>query len=487
MRSIDDLACAMTRRYFLGRTATGLGIAALATLLAEDAGAAAPPIAEYAGALPGLPHFKAKARRIIYLFQSGAPSQLDLFDPKPGLERLRGKELPDSIRKGQRLTGMTATQSSFPIAPSKFRFAQRGKSGAWISDLLPHTARIADDLCLVRSLYTEAINHDPAVTFFQTGAQLAGRPSIGSWLSYGLGSANRDLPAFVVLVSRGSGNPNDQPLYDRLWGAGFLPSRYQGVKFRSGGDPVLYLSNPEGISGDTRRRMLDDLARLNRLRFQEMGDPEIATRISQYEMAYRMQTSVPDLVDVSKEPESTFRLYGDDARKPGTYAANCLLARRLVERGVRFVQLFHRGWDQHLNLPTQIQGQCKDTDQASAALLVDLKRRGLLDETLIVWGGEFGRTVYCQGPFTRENYGRDHHPRCFTIWLAGGGVKSGLTHGETDDFSYNIVRDPVHVHDLHATMLHLLGIDHTRLTFKFQGRHHRLTDVHGHVVKKLLA
>jgi hypothetical protein len=487
MHPFDEHALALTRRHFFGRSATGLGVAALATLLAEDAGAAAPPHREYDGALPGLPHFKPRAKRVIYLFQSGAPSQLDLFDPKPELEKLRGRELPESVRKGQRLTGMTATQSSFPVAPSRFRFARHGRSGSWLSELLPHTAKVADRLCLVRSLYTEAINHDPAVTFFQTGAQLAGRPSIGAWLSYGLGSANRDLPAFVVMVSRGSGNPNDQPLYDRLWGSGFLPSRYQGVKFRSGGDPVLFLSNPAGIEAGTRRRMLDDLSALNSLRLKEVGDPEIATRIGQYELAYRMQASVPELVDLSKEPESTFRLYGDDARKPGTYAANCLLARRLVERGVRFVQLFHRGWDQHLHLPAQIRGQCRDTDQPSAALLTDLAQRGLLDETLVVWGGEFGRTVYCQGPFTRENYGRDHHPRCFTVWLAGAGVRAGQTYGETDEFSYNVVRDPVHVHDLHATMLHLLGIEHTRLTFKFQGRHHRLTDVHGNVVKGLLA
>jgi hypothetical protein len=487
MHPFDEHALALTRRHFFGRSATGLGVAALATLLAEDAGAAAPPHREYDGALPGLPHFRPRAKRVIYLFQSGAPSQLDLFDPKPELEKLRGRELPESVRKGQRLTGMTATQSSFPVAPSRFRFARHGRSGAWLSELLPYTAKVADRLCVVRSLYTEAINHDPAVTFFQTGAQLAGRPSIGAWLSYGLGSANRDLPAFVVMVSRGSGNPNDQPLYDRLWGSGFLPSRYQGVKFRSGGDPVLFLSNPAGIEAGTRRRMLDDISDLNSLHLKEVGDPEIATRIGQYELAYRMQASVPELVDLSREPESTFRLYGDDARKPGTYAANCLLARRLVERGVRFVQLFHRGWDQHLHLPAQIRGQCRDTDQASAALLTDLARRGLLDETLVVWGGEFGRTVYCQGPFTRENYGRDHHPRCFTVWLAGAGVRAGQTYGETDEFSYNVVKDPVHVHDLHATMLHLLGIEHTRLTFKFQGRHHRLTDVHGNVVKGLLA
>jgi hypothetical protein len=412
---------------------------------------------------------------------------MDLFDPKPRLDGLRGKELPDSVRKGQRLTGMTATQTSFPIAPSKFRFARHGKCGAWVSELMPHTAKVVDRLCFIKSVYTEAINHDPAVTFFQTGAQLAGRPSIGAWLAYGLGNASRDLPAFVVMISRGSGNPIDQPLYDRLWGSGFLPSRYQGVKFRSGGDPVLYLSNPSGVGRGTRRRMLDDLAELNRLRHHEVGDPEITTRIAQYEMAFRMQSSVPELADVSKEPEHVFKLYGEDARKPGTYAANCLLARRLVERGVRFVQLFHRGWDQHTSLPKQIAGQCRDTDQSSAALVADLAQRGLLDDTLVVWGGEFGRTVYCQGTLTKDDYGRDHHPRCFTIWLAGGGIKGGLSYGETDDFSYNITRDPLHVHDLHATLLHCLGIDHKRLTFKFQGRHYRLTDVHGEVVSKLLA
>jgi hypothetical protein len=468
-----------TRRHFLGA-------AALATLLADEARPAAPPPSQYNG-LHGLPHYKAKAKRVIYLFQSGAPSQLDLFDPKPKLADLRGKELPDSVRKGQRLTGMTATQSSFPLAPSKFAFEQHGKSGAWLSELLPHTAKVADRLCFVRSMHTEAINHDPAVTFFQTGAQLAGRPSIGAWLAYGLGSAGRDLPAFIVMISRGSGNPVDQPLYDRLWGSGFLPSKYQGVKLRSGGDPVLYLSSPRGVDRDTRRRQIDDLSALNRLRQEDVGDPEIATRIGQYEMAFRMQSSVPELTDLSKEPKSTFDLYGEDARKPGTYAANCLLARRLVERGVRFVQLFHRGWDQHLHLPKQIAGQCKDTDQASAALVTDLARRGLLDDTLVVWGGEFGRTVYCQGALTKDNYGRDHHPRCFTVWLAGGGVKAGVTHGKTDDFSYNVVENGVHVHDLQATILHLLGIDHKRLTFKFQGRHYRLTDVHGDVVKDVLA
>jgi hypothetical protein len=424
---------------------------------------------------------------VIYLFQSGAPSQMDLFDWKPALADLRATELPDSIRRGQRLTGMTATQTSFPVAPTRYKFAQHGASGAWVSELMPHTASMVDELCFIKSMHTEAINHDPAVTFFQTGAQLAGRPSIGAWLAYGLGSENANLPAFVAMISQGTGNPMDQPLYDRLWGAGFLPSRYQGVKFRSVGDPVLNLSNPAGVAEATRRQVLDDLAALNRLKLDDAGDPEIATRISQYELAYRMQTSVPDLVDVSNEPEHIFEMYGPDSRKPGTFAANCLLARRMAERGVRFIQLFHRGWDQHTNLPKQIVGQCRDTDQASAALVRDLRQRGLLDDTLVVWGGEFGRTVYCQGELTADNYGRDHHPRCFTIWLAGGGIRPGITHGETDDFSYNITRDPVHVHDLHATILRCLGIDHTKLTFKFQGRHYRLTDVHGRIVWEVLA
>jgi hypothetical protein len=470
----------LTRRHFLGRSATCIGVAALASLINDSLSASESETASR------LPHFKPRAKHVIYLFQSGAPSQMDLFDYKPSLEKLHGAELPDSVRQGQRLTGMTATQASFPVAPSKFRFARHGQSGTWLSELLPHTAKIVDDLCLVKSMHTEAINHDPAVTFIQTGAQLAGRPSMGAWLSYGLGSDNQDLPAFVVMISEGF-NKADQPLYDRLWGSGFLPSKYQGVKLRSVGDPVLHLSNPDGLSPATRRRMLDDLAKLNQLKLEETGDPEIATRIAQYELAYRMQTSVPELTDVSKEPKHVFDLYGPDARKPGTFAANCLLARRLVERGVRFVQLFHRGWDQHVKLPTMIAGQCRDTDQPTAALVMDLKLRGLLDDTLVIWGGEFGRTVYCQGTLTKEDYGRDHHPRCFTIWLAGGGVKPGITYGETDDYSYNVVRDPVHVHDLNATILHCLGIDHTRLTFKFQGRHHRLTDVHGNVVKAILA
>jgi hypothetical protein len=459
-----------TRRAFLGRT---VGLTALASLLGNHAARGAEP------------HFKPTAKRIIYLFQSGAPSQIDLFDHKPKLKDLFAKELPDSIRRGQRLTGMTATQEAFPVAPSKYKFAKRGKSGAWISELLPHTATVADELCFIKSLHTEAINHDPAITFCQTGHQLAGRPSFGAWVTYGLGSEVEDLPAFVVLVSQGSGNPADQPLYDRLWGSGFLPSRYQGVKFRSQGDPVLFLSNPEGVTRDGQRRLLDDLGELNRLRREATGDPEIGTRTAQYEMAFRMQASVPALTDLSKEPESTFKLYGEDAKKPGTFAANCLLARRLAEKGVRFVQLYHRGWDQHTNLPKQIEAQCQDTDRASAALITDLKARGLLKDTLVVWGGEFGRTVYCQGALTNDNYGRDHHPRCFTVWLAGGGIKPGMTYGESDDFSYNVANDPVHVHDLNATILHCLGIDHTKLTYKYQGRHFRLTDVHGEVVKAI--
>jgi hypothetical protein len=477
----------LARRAFLGAAGHGVGGMALAWLLGAGRPArGGETAAGRAGGLSAIPHFAPRAKRVISLFQSGAPSQIELFDHKPGLRRLRGSELPESVRRGQRLTTMTSGQSSFPLVPSRFAFARHGRSGTWVSELLPHMARIADDLCFVKSLHTEAINHDPAITFCQTGAELAGRPSIGAWLAYGLGSENSDLPAFVVMVSQGSGNPDDQPLYDRLWGSGFLPSRYQGVKFRSAGDPVLHLSNPPGVSDATRRRVLDDLARLNRLKLDELGDPETATRIAQYELAYRMQASVPDLADLSREPERVFELYGPESRKRGSFASNCILARRLAERGVRFIQLFHRGWDQHVVLPRQIAGQCRDTDQASAALIQDLKERGLLEDTLVIWGGEFGRTVYCQGRMTEDDYGRDHHPRCFTVWLAGAGVKAGFTFGETDDLSYNIARDPVHVHDLNATVLHLLGIDHTRLTYKFQGRYHRLTDVHGRVVDELL-
>ncbi len=465
----------MTRRAFIDRCT--LGTAALAALLNENGAAQTGD---------SVPHFAPKAKRVIYLFQSGAPSQLDLFDPKPGLEKFRGQNLPDSIRQGQRLTGMTAFQSSFPTAPSLFKFARHGQSGAMLSELLPHTSRIVDDLSFIKSMHTEQINHDPAITFSLTGFQLAGRPSMGAWISYGLGSENKDLPAFVVMVSLGTGNLADQPLYDRLWGGGFLPSRYQGVKFQSGADPVLYLSNPAGVNDRVRRRFLDDLAKLNQKNAARVGDPEILSRVTQYEMAYRMQSSVPELTDLSKEPEKSFERYGPDARKPGTYAANCILARRLAERGVRFIQLFHRGWDQHNNCPKQIRNQAQDTDQPTAALIQDLKERGMLDDTLVIWGGEFGRTVYSQGTLTADNYGRDHHPRCFTIWMAGGGVKPGMTVGETDDFSYNIAQDPISVFDLNATILHCLGLDHTRLTYKYQGRYFRLTDVHGDVIKKIL-
>jgi hypothetical protein len=478
---LDPLA--VTRRHFFSSAGLGLGSLALSSLLPNAASAAE---TKAIGGLPDVPHFAPKAKRIIYLFQSGGPAQQDLFDYKPLLNEKNGQQLPEHVRGGQRLTGMSVNQASIPLAGSVFRFAQHGKSGAWLSELLPHTAAIADELCFIKSMYTEAINHDPGVTFFQTGFQLAGRPSIGAWLAYGLGSANQDLPAFVVMISQGSGNPNDQPLADRHWGSGFLPTRYQGVKFRAGADPVLYLSDPAGFSREARRRFIDDVASLNQAELEQFGDPEISTRIAQYEMAYKMQTSVPELTDLSKEPASTFSLYGEDARRPGSFAANCLLARRLAERGVRFIQLFHRGWDQHNDLPKQIPGQARDTDQASAALVQDLKQRGLLDDTLVVWGGEFGRTVYCQGKLTPENYGRDHHPRCFTMWLAGGGVKPGTTFGETDDYCYNVVKDPVHVHDLHATILHTLGIDHTRLTYKFQGRAFRLTDVGGSVVRAVL-
>ncbi len=486
MNQTQLFADRINRRTFLRRSGGGLGLAALASLLNEDAHGMSTGLTS-TGGIPGLPHFAPKAKRVIYLFQSGAPSQMDLFDYKPNLSKLRGTELPDSVRNGQRLTGMTSGQKSFPIASTAFQFAQHGKSGAWLSELLPHTATVADQLCFIKSMFTEAINHDPAITFFQTGSQLAGRPSIGSWLSYGLGSENQDMPAFVVLTSKGTGRPDDQPLYDRLWGSGFLPTQHQGVKFRNAGDPVLYLSNPPGVDREIRRGMLDDLAQLNGQRSQIVGDPEINTRISQYEMAFRMQASVPALTNISGESKSVVDSYGPNVHRPGTYAANCLLARRLIERDVRFVQLFHMGWDHHGNLPTAIRGQCSDTDQPTTALLKDLQSRGLLDDTLVVWGGEFGRTVYSQGGLSADNYGRDHHPRCFTVWMAGAGVKGGITIGETDDYCYNITRDPVHVHDLHATILHLLGIDHTRLTYKFQGRYFRLTDVHGELVKQVLA
>jgi len=479
MNPIRERELMLTRRQLFGRAATGIGTVALGSLLA--------PRAEAAKGQPGFPNFPPKAKRVIYLHQSGAPSQMDLFDYKPTLGARFGEDLPDAIRQGQRLTGMTSGQKRFPVAPSVYKFAQHGKAGIWLSELLPHTAAIADDICVVKSLFTEAINHDPAITFIQTGSQIAGRPCFGSWISYGLGCETDDLPAFVVMISRGTGRRVDQPLYDRLWGSGFLPTAYQGVKFRSGGDPVLYLSNPPGIDSSRRRSMLDDIRQLNEINEKEFSDPEILTRIRQYEMSYRMQTSVPELTDLSKEPASTFDLYGSEARTPGTYAANCVLARRLAERGVRFIQLYHMGWDHHEGVPRQLPPQCRDTDQASAALISDLKQRGMLDDTLVVWGGEFGRTVYCQGNLSPESYGRDHHPRCFTVWMAGGGVKAGLSYGETDDYSYNITENPVHVHDMNATLLHCLGVDHTKLTYRYQGRDFRLTDVHGTVVKDLLA
>ena len=484
-----QLSAAMTRRQFFRRSTAGIaiGIPALATLLSNDSFAADTAADPQTGGLAGLPHFPPKAKRVIFLHQSGAPSQMELFDYKPNLVKSQGVELPDSVRMGQRITGMTSGQSSFPVAPSIFKFNRYGRSGTWISELLSHHGKIVDDITIIKSTYTEAINHDPAITFVQTGFQQPGRPSMGAWVTYGLGSENQNLPAFVVMVSQANALNPDQPLFSRLWGSGFLSSRYQGVKFAASGDPVPYLSNPPGVPSQTRRRMLDGIAKLNRLLAEKYGDPEIDTRVAQYEMAYRMQTSVPDLMDLSKEPESTFELYGPDSRKPGTYAANCLLARRLAERGVRFIQLYHRGWDQHNDLPRDIALQCKGVDQPSAALVLDLKQRGMLDDTLLVWAGEFGRTVYCQGKLTAANYGRDHHPRCFAIWMAGGGIQRGLSIGKTDDYSYNVLEDPVHVHDLQATILHCLGIDHLRLTYKFQGRYFRLTDVAGNVVKEILA
>lgn len=475
----------INRRLFLGGSC-GMGTAALATLFGRDVQATPSADAVSIG-MPGVPHFAPKAKRVIYLFQSGAPSQMDLFDPKPKLADRRGEDLPDSIRKGQRLTTMTSGQAKFPVAPSLFQFAQHGQSGMWFSEIMPHMAKLADQWCQIRTMNTEAINHDPAITFAQTGSQLAGRPSIGSWASYGLGSNNQDLPAYVVLTSFGSGRPDDQPLYDRLWSAGFLPSRHQGVKFRNKGDAVLYLSDPAGIDRETRRGTLDRLQSLNRVRHEALNDPEIQTRISQYEMAFRMQTSVPDLLNTANEPKHVLEAYGPDVSRPGSYAANCLLARRLAERDVRFVQLFHMGWDHHGGLPNAIRGQCKDTDQATAALINDLGQRDLLKDTLIVWGGEFGRTVYSQGGLSATDYGRDHHPRCFSILLTGAGIKGGTIWGETDEYCYNVVRDGVHVHDLNATILHLLGVDHTRLTYRFQGRDFRLTDIHGEIVKGILA
>lgn len=471
----------MNRRRFLTGLGMGIGGAALGSLLVPDL---LNPQAVEDAIVAGLPHFAPKAKRIIYLFQNGAPSQLDLFDYKPKLQQMHGLDLPESVRKGQRLTGMTSGQAKFPLAGTVFKFNQHGQHRAWMSELLPHTARIADDLCIVKSLYTEAINHDPALTFFQTGAQVGNRPSMGAWLSYGLGSENKNLPAFCVLLSKGKGN--GQGVYSKLWTNGFLDSIHQGVQFSSGEDPVLYLNDPDGMDKTERRKMLDHLSALNNEAYDEVGDPEIKAKVQQYEMAYRMQTAVPEVTDLSKEPESIIKLYGGDCLVPGTYAANCLLARKLSESGVRFVQVYHQGWDSHGNLPKELAGQCLDTDQASAALITDLKQRGMLDETLVIWGGEFGRTNYCQGKLSKDNYGRDHHPRCFTMWMAGGGVKPGV-YGETDEFGYNIVSNPVHVHDFHATALNLMGLDHERLVYKHLGRRYRLTDVAGKVVKDLIA
>jgi hypothetical protein len=471
----------LNRRKFLSRLSLGIGSFALGSLLIPDLFNGA----DEETVMTGLPHFAPKAKRIIYLFQNGAPSQLDLFDYKPMLQKLHGQDLPASVRMGQRLTGMTADQKKFPMAGTAMNFKQYGPANAWISEVLPHTAGIAHELCIIRSMYTEAINHDPALTFFQTGAQVGNRPSMGAWLSYGLGSENKNLPAFCVLLSRGMGN--GQGVYSKLWTNGFLDSVHQGVQFSSGENPVLYLANPDGMNKSDRRTMLDKLGQLNELSYKEFGDPEISTKIQQYEMAYRMQTAVPEITDMSKEPESVLKLYGPECLIPGTYAANCLLARKLSENGVRFVQLYHQGWDGHSNLPSELRSQCKDTDQASAALVTDLKQRGLLDETLVIWGGEFGRTNYCQGELTKETYGRDHHPRCFSIWMAGGGVKPGIVYGETDDFGYNIVKDPVHVHDFQATVLNLMGLNHEQLIFKHLGRRYRLTDVSGKVVKNIIA
>jgi hypothetical protein len=473
----------INRRKFLSRLSLGIGSVALGSLLIPDlfSGSGADAEADF---VPGIPNFAPKAKRVIYLFQDGAPSQLESFDYKPKLREMMGQELPASVRGNQILTGMTAKQASFPLVGSFYDFKQCGESGAWVSDLFPHIGKIADDICIIRSMNTDAINHDPALTFFQTGAQQGNRPSMGSWVSYGLGSENKNLPAFTVLLSKGKGN--GQGVYSKLWSNGFLDSIYQGVQFSSGENPILYLNDPEGLNRHERRKMLDNLAALNDINYKQFGDPEINTKIQQYEMAYRMQTAVPEIMDVSKESDDIVKMYGPECLIPGTYAANCLLARKLSENGVRFVQLYHQGWDQHSNLPQEMAGQAKDVDQASAALVTDLKQRGLLDETLVIWGGEFGRTNYSQGKLEKANYGRDHHPRCFSVWMAGGGIKPGMVYGESDDFGYNIVKDPVHVHDFHATMLNQLGIDHKKLTFKSLGRRYRLTDVAGNVVKGII-
>ncbi|MEI9919520.1 MAG: DUF1501 domain-containing protein [Bacteroidota bacterium] len=472
----------VNRRHFLGKLSLGLGTAALGSLLIPDLFSSS---GEEQASIVGLPHFAPKAKRIIYLHQNGAPSQLESFDYKPLLNTMAGQDLPESIRNGQRLTGMTSDQKKFPLIGSYFKFAQYGKSGAWVSELFPHMASVVDDLCIIKTMHTEAINHDPALTFMQTGAQQGNRPSMGAWLSYGLGSENKNLPAFCVLLSRGRGN--GQGVYSKLWTNGFLDSIHQGVQFSSSEEPVLYLNDPQGMSKEGRRRMLDKLSELNSMNYSEFGDPEIQTKVQQYEMAYRMQTSVPEITDLTKEPDHIIKMYGPECLMPGTYAANCLLARKLSESGVRFVQIYHQGWDQHGNLVGEMPLQAQDTDRASAALITDLKQRGLLDETLVVWGGEFGRTNYCQGDLSKDNYGRDHHPRCYTVLMAGGGIKPGIVYGETDDFGYNIVKDPVHINDFHATVLNRMGLDHERLTFKHLGRRYRLTDVAGKVIEPILA
>ncbi len=482
-KEILEHCLTFNRRRFLSKLSLGLGSAALGSLLIPDLFKDGTVGAD-SGFTPGIPSFAPKAKRVIYLFQNGAPSQLESFDYKPKLREMTGQDLPASVRGGQRLTGFSANQPILPLVGSFTDFKQYGNSRAWISDLFPHTAKIVDDICIVRSMNTEAINHDPAITFFQTGAQQGNRPSMGSWLSYGLGSENKNLPAFTVLISRGKGN--SQGVYSKLWSNGFLDSIHQGVQFSKGEDPVLYLKDPEGMDKYDRRKMLDKLSTLNEMAYQELGDPEINSKIRQYEMAYRMQTAVPETLDISKEPDDIIKMYGTDCLIPGTFAANCLLARKLSENGVRFVQLYHQGWDQHGDLPRDITGQAMDVDRASAALVTDLKQRGLLDETLVIWGGEFGRTNFSQGPITKDNYGRDHHPRCFSIWMAGGGIKPGIVYGETDEFGYNVVKDPVHVHDFHATVLHQLGLDHEKLVFKHLGRRFRLTDVAGRVVKDII-
>ena len=477
MNPLEEYKTNLTRRHFLQSSALGLGALSFNNLASAEENIKA-----------NIPHFAPKAKRVIWLFMAGGPCQMDMLDYKPEMEAMFNKDLPDSVRKGQRLTTMTSKQSRIPIAPSKFKFKQHGKSGAWFSELLPWTAKMSDDLCIVNTLHTEQINHDPAITYIQTGNQVPGRPSMGSWLSYGMGSMNEDLPNYVVMTPTWTGRQDAQALYQRLWGSGFLPSEHQGVSLRSSGDPVLYLSNPKGVSPNARRKMLDGLAALNEEKFKGVNDPEIKARISQYEMAFKMQTSVPELTDISKEKKSVLDLYGPEVTKPGTFAASCLLARRMVERNVRTVQIFHRGWDQHFNVSGHLPKQCHDIDQASYGLVQDLKNHGLLDETLVVWGGEFGRTVYCQGKLTKENYGRDHHPRCFSIWMAGGGIKPGMTYGKTDEFCYNIAENPVHINDLNATILNQLGIDHNRLTYKFQGLDFKLTGVEGaKVIKDLLA